>query len=125
MPAPLEDIGWLTRSANRVQLLELLANQPYTRPELTEEIGVTRVTVNRMIEAFEERGWIEVPVRDPEITPCGRLVLDHLEPFREAATTAHCATSRGTCRSKRSTSTSGDWPTRTSPIPHSTTYSVH
>jgi predicted transcriptional regulator len=88
MPAPLEDIGWLTRSANRVQLLELLADQPYTRPELTEEIGVTRVTVNRMIEAFEERGWIEVPVRDPEITPCGRLVLDHLEPFREAATTA-------------------------------------
>jgi predicted transcriptional regulator len=88
MRTPLEDIDWLTRSANRVELLELLADRPHTRSELQKALGVTRVTVNRTSEAFEERGWIEATDRELELTPCGRLVLDTLVPLRSAAATA-------------------------------------
>ena len=88
MRTPLADIDWLTRSANRVELLELLADRPHTRSELQKALGVTRVTVNRTSEAFEERGWIEATDRELELTPCGRLVLDTLVPLRSAAATA-------------------------------------
>ena len=88
MRTPLEDIDWLTRSTNRVELLELLADQPHSRSDLQEAVGVTRVTMNRMIEDFEERGWVDGPDREPRITPCGRLVLDNFEPLREAAATS-------------------------------------
>ena len=88
MRTPLEDIDWLTRSTNRVELLELLADQPHSRSDLQEAVGVTRVTMNRMIEDFEERGWVNDPDREPRITSCGRLVLDNFEPLREAAATS-------------------------------------
>ena len=88
MRTPLEDIDWLTRSTNRVELLELLADQPHSRSDLQEAVGVTRVTMNRMIEDFEERGWVNDPDREPRITSCGRLVLAHLQPLREAAATS-------------------------------------
>ena len=88
MRTPLEDIDWLTRSANRVELLELLADQPHSRSDLQEAVGVTRVTMNRMIKDFEERGWVKGPDREPRITSCGRLVLNSFEPLHEAAATS-------------------------------------
>ena len=53
--APLDDIDWVTWSENRVQALELLAEQSRSRSELLEEIDVSRVTFNRQLEAPEER----------------------------------------------------------------------
>lgn len=58
MTAPLDDIDWVTWSENRVQALELLAEQSRSRSELLEEIDVSRVTFNRQLEALEERGWV-------------------------------------------------------------------
>lgn len=85
MKTPLDDIDWLTRSANRVRLLELLAERSHTRTELVEILGIlsdrtvdkfakgrcwrqpikasvrrytTRVTVNRLLDDLEERGWL-------------------------------------------------------------------
>jgi len=55
MTAPLDDIDWVTWSENRVQALELLAEQSRSRSELLEEIDVSRVTFNRQLEAPEER----------------------------------------------------------------------
>ena len=55
MTAPLDDINWVTWSENRVQALELLAEQSRSRSELLEEIDVSRVTFNRQLEAPEER----------------------------------------------------------------------
>ena len=43
MRTPLEDIDWLTRLANRVELLELLADEPHSRSDLQEVVGVTRI----------------------------------------------------------------------------------
>ena len=58
MTTALDDIDWLTRSENRVQAPDLLAEQPRTRAELLEAVDVSRVTFNRMREALEEKGWI-------------------------------------------------------------------
>ena len=55
MTTPLDDIDWVTRSENRVQALELLAEQSRSRSELLEEIDASRVTFNRQLEALEER----------------------------------------------------------------------
>ena len=55
MTAPLDDIDWVTWSENRVQALELLAEQSRSRSELLEEIDVSQVTFNRQLEAPEER----------------------------------------------------------------------
>ena len=56
MTAPLDDINWVTWSENRVQALELLAEQSRSRSELLEEIDISRVTFSRQLEALEERG---------------------------------------------------------------------
>ena len=56
MIIPLNDIDWVTRSENRVQALELLAEQSRSRSELLEEIDISRVTFSRQLEALEERG---------------------------------------------------------------------
>lgn len=53
-----EAISFLTRSANRVDVLECLAGGTYTERELVEETGVSDVTVGRVLEDFEQRGWV-------------------------------------------------------------------
>lgn len=53
-----EAISFLTRSENRVEVLECLAGGPYTERELVAETGVSDVTVKRVLEDFAERGWV-------------------------------------------------------------------
>jgi predicted transcriptional regulator len=53
-----EAISFLTRSENRVDVLECLAGGPHTERELVAETGVSDVTVGRVLEDFEERGWV-------------------------------------------------------------------
>lgn len=90
MSKTLDDINWLTRSENRVQVLDLLAEETYSRPDLLEAIDVSRVTINRMIKALEERSWIEQASRDSEyrLTHAGRLVVEDLSRLLETTDTA-------------------------------------
>lgn len=91
MPAPLDDIEWLIRSANRVRVLELLADRPHTRSELEDELDVTRITVNRMLEDFETREMVRAEggtTAPLTITSGGRLIADDLSQLRRTATTA-------------------------------------
>ena len=88
MTTAQDDIDWLTRSENRIQVLELLVERPYDRSELLEAVDVSRVTFNRMLEALDERGWIaQTEDREYRATPLGRLVIeDVLTTFESAAT---------------------------------------
>lgn len=58
MTSPFEAINFLTRSENRVTLLETLAGGVYTERELIDRTDISRVTVSRALDAFRERGWV-------------------------------------------------------------------
>jgi len=57
--AALEDVAYLSRSANRVRILVALADGFHTRRELMDATGVSRTTLGRILNEFAERGWIE------------------------------------------------------------------
>jgi biotin operon repressor len=58
MTSPFEEINFLTRSENRVRLLETLTGGAYSESELIERTGISKVTVRRALDAFRERGWV-------------------------------------------------------------------
>ena len=81
----LEDIAYLARSVNRVVLLETLASGSYTRRDLIEQTGIARTTIGRIVNEFEERGWIErTSDGDYTATPVGVQVSDEFMPLVEA-----------------------------------------
>ena len=57
--AALEDVAYLSRSANRVRILEALAAEPHERRELMDATGVSRTTLGRILNELTERGWVE------------------------------------------------------------------
>lgn len=57
--AALEDVAYLSRSANRVRLLETLADGPHTRRELMDATAISRTTLGRILNELAERGWAE------------------------------------------------------------------
>lgn len=57
--AALEDVAYLSRSPNRVRILEALATEAYPRRELGEATDTSRTTLGRILSEFEERGWAE------------------------------------------------------------------
>lgn len=61
MYASLDDVEFLSRSSSRAQVLDAVTDAPRTRHELRELTGSSRVTVNRILDDLEDRGWI---VRD-------------------------------------------------------------
>jgi predicted transcriptional regulator len=88
MADPLDDAAYLTRSENRVAVMELLAAGPRDRTELKEATGVSRVTVGRMLGELEDRGWVRRLGDEYRITHSGRIVAEDLSRLLETATTA-------------------------------------
>lgn len=81
----LEDIAYLSRSANRARLLVALAAEASTRRELEEETGVSRATLDRIVNELEARGWA---TRTPEgkyvATPEGERIAAETRAFAGA-----------------------------------------
>jgi predicted transcriptional regulator len=80
----LEDIAYLTRSVNRVAVLDSLAADSYTPSELTEVTGASRPTLGRILHEFEDRGWTERTDDGYVATTTGQHVVCELEPFAGA-----------------------------------------
>lgn len=81
----LEDIAYLSRSENRLLVLTALTAGPYTRRELAEVTGVSRATLGRIVNEFEERNWAERTVDgDYEVTPTGHHIATQFTPFAES-----------------------------------------
>lgn len=81
----LEDIAYLARSGSRLRVLAALATESYTRAELEEKTGVARTTVGRIINEFEERGWVRRTTDgEYEVTPLGKYVVSEFRPFVES-----------------------------------------
>lgn len=58
MDSALEEVEFLARSPNRITVLDTLTEGPIERYDLEEITGVTRAKLGRILDDFEERGWI-------------------------------------------------------------------
>ena len=79
MEAPLEEIEFLARSTNRVEVLQLLASGPHTRPDLATATGASQATLGRILEDFTERSWVRRQGSEYVATATGELVADGVE----------------------------------------------
>lgn len=81
----LEHVAYLSRSENRVRVLEALAAEPHTRRELQERTEASRTTLGRILTELDERGWAERTADgDYAVTPRGAHVVREFGPFLAA-----------------------------------------
>lgn len=77
---PLDDIAFLSRSNNRITVFRELARGPHSRRELQDLTGVSRPTLGRVLDGFEERGWVRSDGAgngsDYSVTALGRVVIE-------------------------------------------------
>lgn len=79
---PLEDIAYLSRSGNRLQILDLLATKPHTSRELRALTDASRSTLRRILAELEERGWVERTTDGHVVaTPKGEHVITAFTPL--------------------------------------------
>lgn len=77
----LEHIAYLARSENRVQILEALSREPYSRRDLVDDTGVSSATVGRVLTELQSLGWAERTREGYVTTPAGTQVIAEVEPF--------------------------------------------
>lgn len=80
LDTPLTDIAFLSRSANRIAVLTELARADRTRRDLRDAVDASRPTIGRILEGFEERGWVTNTGagngHDYTLTSLGRVVVE-------------------------------------------------
>lgn len=70
-------IEFLSRSTTRVRLLSALSSeQPLSQRELRDRVDASRTTVQRNLDALEDRGWIRSTNREYETTTAGQWIAD-------------------------------------------------
>lgn len=73
----LNDIDFLARSANRVQLLqELPDREQLERDDIKACCEASRTTIQRNLNAIEERGWIQNTNQTYSLTLSGEIVIE-------------------------------------------------
>jgi DNA-binding HxlR family transcriptional regulator len=79
---PLEDVAYLSRSGNRLQILDALATRAYARHELEARTTASRPTLRRILNELTERGWVERTVDgDYVATAKGEHVIAAFTPL--------------------------------------------
>lgn len=74
---PFDTVAFLAGSPNRIAVLDALATLgPLSRPDLAEEVGVSRVTVGRSLDEFVERGWVTREGPAYRVTSIGEVVSE-------------------------------------------------
>jgi predicted transcriptional regulator len=84
------DIEFLAGSPNRAAVLEALVDTPRDRHDLAEHVGVSRVTIGRILKDLVTRGWVASDGSRYWATPIGEVVatefgalLDTMETMRK------------------------------------------
>ncbi|WP_254544305.1 helix-turn-helix transcriptional regulator [Halomarina pelagica] len=70
----LEEIEFLARSPNRIRVLDTLTAEPMKRHEIEAGTGISRATLARILDDFEDRGWVIREGKQYETTPVGNYV---------------------------------------------------
>lgn len=77
--AGVNEVAFLVGSPHRIRILqELFERGTRTRDDLRDCVDASRTTVQRNVQALEERGWITNSSVEYSITPCGALVAAEL-----------------------------------------------
>jgi predicted transcriptional regulator len=88
---PLDDVAFVARSNNRVDVLEALAESDLTRRALREATDISQPTIGRILEGFEERGWVSNGENGNgsayRLTPLGRLLAEAFESLLDTVGT--------------------------------------
>ena len=87
MKSALEEIEFLSLSANRVEVLDLLARDRQTRSELGEQIDASQPTLGRILRDFQDRKWIARDGQKYAATATGRLVAEGFTDLLEVLET--------------------------------------
>lgn len=70
-------VAFLSGSPNRIAVLDGLSTVgPATRANLVDEVGISRVTVNRILDDFLARNWIVCEGTTYRLTPVGEVVCE-------------------------------------------------
>lgn len=72
--ARLDDVEFLVRSTNRLDVLDAIRTAPRSRQELREDTDVSRVTLSRILGDLEDRHWITRRNGHYDATPEGAVV---------------------------------------------------
>ncbi|MDQ2050580.1 helix-turn-helix domain-containing protein [Natronolimnohabitans sp. A-GB9] len=87
MESALEEIEFLALSANRVEVLELLAEDGHTRTELAAATGASQATLGRILSDFQERSWIRRDGSQYVATATGQLVASGFTDLKDIVET--------------------------------------
>jgi hypothetical protein len=82
MDSPLDRIAFPARSENRMRVLRTVTAEPRTRHELREELVVSRTTLGRVLNEFEERSLIRPTERGYATTVVADAILEQFGRFR-------------------------------------------
>lgn len=74
MESVLEEIEFLARSENRVEVLTALAEQRRTRRDLEAETDASQATLGRILGDFQDRSWVRKDGSEYVATATGKLV---------------------------------------------------
>ena len=78
----LEDIAYLSRSPNRVMILDALTREAHSRRDLAGQTETSRTTLDRIVNELEERGWVQRTTDGDYVgTPTGKHLMAQVRPF--------------------------------------------
>jgi predicted transcriptional regulator len=80
---PLDEIEFLARSSNRIEVLAALVEGPHTRRELEDRLNVSQPTLGRILTDLAERNWADSDAGAYRATPTGKLVEAGITDLRE------------------------------------------
>lgn len=78
MDASFELVSFLTRSENRMTVLEALGDGPGSRVDLQESTAIPRTTLSRILADFRDRDLADRDGHRFELTPLGQHLADEL-----------------------------------------------
>lgn len=84
------DIGFLTRSTNRVDILRLLSEGSQSSSDLERQLDLPRTTLRRNLVELADKNWVkEKPTANRfEITQAGEIILNSYTEMTEQVETA-------------------------------------
>jgi predicted transcriptional regulator len=87
MDESLDRVQYLVASKNRVRVLEYLRKAPADREELSEQLGIPRSTLSRVLTGLEEQNWISQHGSDCKSTALGAFLAEEFSSLMDAVET--------------------------------------
>lgn len=82
MTGTLDDVRFLADSKHRAVVMDSLASGQCSRAELRDVTGASSATVGRIVQGFEERGWLVRDGSHYSLTPLGEFIAESFASLR-------------------------------------------